>query len=754
MSRYRLGWLCLIALLCIATADHAVPQGSKSDYERAADLRQRFSGKVTQTRLESIWVHDYDAFPEMVVQAVWHRITPSSDGLWYATDIKTGKTEPAFDHDKLAKDLAEAVEKRVNPNRLPLKNLSANTRVIRFEAFNKRWEYQPAIGKLEEPDSMVFGSGGNRRGSRARQKSYDGKWLIEIKNHNVTLRSLDEEGKPTDAESVVLTTDGTAEDSYASRGYWSPDSSKLVVMKRKAGDSRLVSLIDTTPDDQLQPKNDRYFYLKPGDKVAVDLPVLFDIETKETIKLSYDLAPNPYHTRGISWRFDSSAFLYEYNQRGHQVYRVIEVDAATGKSRAVISEEPETFFTYSSKKFLYPIEPANELVWMSERDGWNHLYLYDWQTGEVKRQITKGEWVVREVEQVDWRRRTIWFWAGGIHKEQDPYHLHYCRVDMDTGEVTTVTQSDGTHTDVSVSPGGKYLVTTWSRVDHAPVHELRSAETGELIKEIGRSDASKLVNAGWVAPERFVAKGRDGETDIYGIIIKPTNFDPNKKYPVIEQIYAGPHGQHVPKKFYGMHRNMELAELGFIIVQIDGMGTNWRSKAFHDVAWKNLKDAGLPDRIAWMKAAAKDRPWMDLSRVGIYGGSAGGQNAMRAVLDHHDFYKAAVADCGCHDNRMDKIWWNEQWMGYPVDQSYIDSSNSEDAHKLGGRLLLTVGELDRNVDPASTMQVVDALIKADKDFELMVFTGKGHGAGESPYGRRLRADYFVRHLMGKTPRWE
>jgi dipeptidyl aminopeptidase/acylaminoacyl peptidase len=248
-------------------------------------------------------------------------------------------------------------------------------------------------------------------------------------------------------------------------------------------------------------------------------------------------------------------------------------------------------------------------------------------------------------------------------------------------------------------------------------------------------------------PEPFAAKGRDGKTDIFGVIYRPSHFSPKKKYPVVEAIYAGPHGQFVPKDFGAFHGPQRLAELGFIVVQIDGMGTNWRSKAFHDVCWKNLKDAGFPDRIAWMQAAAIKYPFMDLFRVGIYGGSAGGQNAMRAVLDHADFYKAAAADCGCHDNRMDKVWWNEAWMGWPVDESYAKNSNVTDAHKLGGKLLLTVGMLDRNVDPSSTMQVVDALIKADKDFEFIAFPSGGHGAGGSPYGTRRREEFFVQHLL-------
>ncbi len=263
-----------------------------------------------------------------------------------------------------------------------------------------------------------------------------------------------------------------------------------------------------------------------------------------------------------------------------------------------------------------------------------------------------------------------------------------------------------------------------------------------------------LLATGWQVPERFVAKGRDGQTDIYGVIFRPTNFDPQKQYPVIEKIYAGPHGAFVPKAFESYFGAQAMAELGFMVVQIDGMGTNWRAKAFHNVCWKNLGDSGFPDRIAWLQAAAKKYPQMDLSRVGIYGGSAGGQSALRALLAHGDFYKAAVADCGCHDNRMDKIWWNEAWMGWPVGPHYEEQSNVTQAHKLQGKLLLIVGELDRNVDPASTMQVVNALIKADKDFDLLVVPGGGHGIAESSYGKRRRRDFFVRHLLGVEPRGE
>ena len=453
----------------------------------------------------------------------------------------------------------------------------------------------------------------------------------------------------------------------------------------------------------------------------------------------------------MRWERDSQRFTFLYNQRGHQILRIIAVDGETGEARTIIDEQSPTFIDYAGKQFSYTTQDTDEIIWMSERDGWNHLYLVDARTGNVKNPITQGNWVVRGVDHVDEAQRQIWFRAGGIYPEHDPYYIHYCRVNFDGSGLTLLTDGNGTHS-VRFSPDRRFLVDTYSRVDMAPLVELRRAENGALICELERGDMSALLATGWQLPERFVAKGRDLTTDIFGVIWRPTTFDPNKKYPVIEDIYAGPQDSFVPKQFSPYFATQALAELGFILVQIDGMGTSNRSKAFHDVCWKNLGDAGLPDRVAWIKAAAAQYPYLDISRVGIYGGSAGGQSALGAMLAHGDFYKVCVADCGCHDNRMDKIWWNELWMGWPVGPHYEEQSNVTNAHKLSGKLLLIVGELDRNVDPASTMQVVNALIKADKDFDMLVVPGGGHGIAESPYGARRRSDFFVRHLLGVEPR--
>ncbi len=528
----------------------------------------------------------------------------------------------------------------------------------------------------------------------------------------------------------------------------SPDGRYAIALTRVRGGGRKVTLVNSVPKDQFQPKTRRINYLKPGDNVAYDAPSLVEVATGRESAIDNSLFKNPWSLERWSWRPDGSAFRFLYNERGHRTMRVIEV-STNGAVRAIVDERCDTFFCYSSKLFLEFLDETGELLWMSERSGWNHLYLYDAKTGEVKNAVTSGEWVVKSVKSVDHAARKVYFMAVGVVPGQDPYYEHYCVANLDGSGFRVLTEGDGTHT-VKVLDGGLEFEDKWSRVDMPPVVVVRSRADGRLLRELARGDAAAERRDGWRPPERFAAPGRDGATMIYGVIWRPKDFDPSRRYPVVESIYAGPHDAHVPKAFAKWHQEEDLADAGFIVVKIDGMGTNWRSKKFHDVAWKNLADAGFPDRIAWMKAAAAAHPEMDISRVGIYGGSAGGQNAMGALLFHGDFYKAAVADCGCHDNRMDKIWWNEQWMGWPVGPEYAAQSNSENAARLRGDLLLMVGEVDENVDPASTYKVVDALIKADKYFEFLMIPGGGHCAGLcGDYGWRRLKDFFRRKLAAE-----
>lgn len=580
--------------------------------------------------------------------------------------------------------------------------------------------------------------------------SPDGQWRASIDAHNVIITHT------STGEVQRLSEAGTKDNAYTHAFLWSPDSRRLATLRVEPAQQRTVIMVESSPTDRLQPRVHRVDYLKPGDRIAHPRPAIFDLDRGHEIPLDDALYPDPWSLDHLAWSGDSVTLSFLYNQRGHQVLRVVAIDARTGAAHAVLDESSRTFLDYSNKLLLHRLESTREIVWMSERSGFNHLYLIDADSGSVKNAITSGDWLVRDVLAIDEGRRTVLFRAMGVYPNHDPYHVHFGRVSLDGSHLTWLTAADGTH-ELAFSPYdtdndglGDHYIATHSRADLAPVHELRRTGDGGLVATLAAADWRPLLDTGWRPPERFVAKARDGQTDIWGLLFTPTGFDPANapaaSLPIIEEIYAGPHGHHVPKAFQTLYGHEHLAELGFAVVRIDGMGTNWRSKAFHDVCWQNLADAGFPDRIAWIRAIAATRPYMDLNRVGIYGGSAGGQSAVRALIAHHDFYKAAAADCGCHDNRMDKIWWNEAWMGYPIGPHYADQSNTTNAHLLNGQLLLTVGELDRNVDPASTMQLVNALVKADKDFELIVFPGMGHGAGSSPYGQRRLREFFVRSL--------
>jgi dipeptidyl aminopeptidase/acylaminoacyl peptidase len=747
------------------------PEELQAGYQRAQRPFRGPSG-VYKDRITPHWSADEKRF--------WYRNDLRGGGREFVlVDAEAGTRGPAFDHAKLAAALSKAAAKEYKADRLPFDEIEFvnDSRAVRFKVGDTVWtgdltsyectasptsaparppapppEQAPAEespwveGAVTDPQDPAEAAQPPRRprGPERSPRSPDGKWTALVKDNNVYLHSAD-------GRDVPLTRDGKDGLAYGMLN-WSPDSKSLVAFRIEPGDDKEVYLIESSPRGGGRAKLHTRPYPLPGDKFTSYELHLFDVAEGKEVKCPVD--PIDFGTPRLRWARDGHAFTYPKTDRGHQRFRLIEVDAHTGRSRNLIDEKSETFIwtAHAEAVNLSPVnwlEKTDEVIYASERDGWRHLYLIDAKEGTVKNPITKGEWVVRGVDRIDEDQRQVWFRASGKNPGQDPYFIHFYRVNFDGTGLVALTEGAGNHS-VQYSPGRKYLIDTYSRVDLPPVHELRRVSDGKLVCQLDEADVTELKANGWRPPEVFVAKGRDGKTDIWGIICRPSRFDPAKRYPVVESIYAGPQGSFVPKSFSAFNRYAALAELGFVVVQIDGMGTANRSKAFHDVCWHDLKDAGFPDRILWHQAAARKYPYYDVSRVGVYGTSAGGQNACGAVLFHPDFYKAAVAACGCHDNRMDKASWNEQWMGYPVGPHYAASSNIDNAHRLRGKLLLIVGEMDTNVPPESTLRLADALIKAGKDFDFVMVPGMGHSNGGA-YGTRRMQDFFVRHLHGVEP---
>ena len=584
------------------------------------------------------------------------------------------------------------------------------------------------------------------RGPRGpRDRSPDGNWRAFVKDGNVFVLPT----KDDDVEEIQLSTDGSTERPYGMLD-WADDSNSLVAFRITSGENKDVYLIESSPKEGGRAKLRTRGYPLPGDRFTSYELNLFDVASRKQMKPKVE--PFDFGRPRLRWHKSGKRFTYEKIDRGHQRFRVINVEAASGRTRNIIDEQTDTFIWTAhgpGLRITTYLDDTGEIIWASEKDGWRHLYLVDAEMGKVKNRITSGDWVMRGIERIDREKRQVWFKASGLDEGQDPYLIHYCRVDFDGSNFTRLTRGNGNHS-IRFSPDERFLIDSWSRVDAAPVTELRRVSDGKLMCELEKADISELLESGWNYPQVFSAKGRDGKTDIWGFICRPRNFDPKKNYPIIEDIYAGPHNSFVPKSFSPAERYREYTSLGFIVVKIDGMGTANRSKAFHDVCWHNLKDAGFSDRIAWIKAAARQHSEMDIKRVGIYGTSAGGQSSTGALLFHPEFYKVAVSACGCHDNRMDKASWNEQWMGYPVEPHYAESSNIDNAHRLRGKLLLIVGEVDTNVPPESTHRLAAALIKAGKHFDYLFMPNVGHSSG-GRYGQQRREDFFVRHLQGNEP---
>jgi dipeptidyl aminopeptidase/acylaminoacyl peptidase len=730
-------------------------------YKIAAILDSVARNKTYKTTVQPNWQANGESF--------WYRNTLRDSVVeYYYVNVPKEIKQKAFDHKKLAEAVTRVSGKKYDPLRLniPALNFDNDGSQITFLMDSKWWKAD--LGNYEVISTTApngyraaveegpgRGAGGARRSAnpyvvgpvnrmarsfRSDSLSRDKLSAAYIKEGNLFVKNIGA------GDEKQLTTDGTKEKPY---GYinWSPDNKTIVAYHTNPVKDKQVYYVLSSASGTRGELRSRG-YAQPGDENSSYEMVIFKVEDGKKTKVDIDVidfSGPPF----INWRTDDNRFFtFERVDRGHQRFRIIEVNSETGKSRELVDEKTNTFI-FEQRIFTHYLPETQEILWITEKDGWRHLYLVDQVTGKEKNQITKGDWVVREIDSVDKKKREIWFQASGMNAGEDPYFINYYRIGFDGKGFVRLTDANANHR-LTFSADRKYYIDNYSRVDMPNTTELKRTADGKKIMELEKADISAYLATGIKLPEVFHAKGRDGVTDIWGVVFRPSKFDPKKRYPIVEQIYAGPQDSFVPKSFTSYGETRSLAELGFIVVQIDGMGTYNRSKAFHDVCWKNLADAGFTDRILWMKALAAKYPYADASNVGVYGTSAGGQNSAGAVLFHPEFYHAAVSACGCHDNRVDKQWWNEQWMGYPVKEHYHEQSNITNAHKLQGDLLLIVGEADENVPPESTYRMVDALVKAGKDFQFLSIPGMGHGDG-GVYGRKKKRDFLVKSLLDVDP---
>lgn len=601
--------------------------------------------------------------------------------------------------------------------------------------------------------------------------SPDGKKVAFIKDWNLWLRDV-----TTDRE-TQLTTDGVKDFGYATDNagwthsdrailLWSPDSKKIATFQQDQRHVNDMYLVSTTVG---APRLEAWKYPLPGDKDIIRIErVIIEVDRPKVIRLKIPADPR----RGTlcddiscsgsfddnQWNADGSSLAFVSSSRDHKIAKLRIAEAATGAVREIFEEKVATQYESGQGAINWRWLPAtDEFIWYSERDDWGHLYLYNATTGKLKSQITRGAFVVTRLVKMDEKNRVLFFEANGREKGRDPYFSHLYRIGMDGKNLTLITPEDGNHT-ISFSPNGKYFIDTFSKPDVPAVTVVRDLN-GKLVVSLEKTDITTLKASGWKAPEPITVKSRDAKWNLYGLMFTPTTLDKTKKYPVINYIYPGPQGGGVGSRSFSASRSdhQALAELGFVVVIIDGTCNPDRSKSFHDACYGNMADNTLEDQISGIKQLASARPYMDLERIGVWGHSGGGYATAAALFRYPDFYKVGISESGNHENRNYEDDWGERYIGLLVrdangKDNYEDQANQNFAKNLKGKLLLAHGGMDDNVPPYNTYLVVDALVKANKDFDLLIFPNARHGFGsDSYYMMRRRWDYFVRHLLNAQP---
>ncbi|MGG1664329.1 DPP IV N-terminal domain-containing protein [Brevibacillus sp. NRS-1366] len=759
----------------------------REKYERAEKLLPTNTGKyVLNGVIKPHWLGTGDKFWYMrELQEGSHR-----GKQFMVVNAQENSCIPAFDHSRLATALSEKLGLSCDENNLPFEQFEYvdDDKAIQFHVHGSRYVFdltEYSCIRVEELKQTPMDE----------LPSPDGRWSAFVQNHNLFVRSLES------GSIVQLTHDGIPNYDYASypgnrltvvyehinglklppAAAWSPDSKKLVTYRVDQRLVREVHLVQAVPQegDDLAPVLHSYRYPLTGDEHVPQAElVICDIELGTVMPLQ--ASPITLHSKSL---FTPGSKLAGWSKKGDKIYFVrLEsnhksaqfclADVNTGETSPLLEEHSDSFLHFdmhtafdviSGQAYNNPnirlLSDGNSFIWHSERDDWSHLYLYDAKTGKLKNRITSGSWVVRRLLEVDEQKGWVYFTAGGRESGRDPYYQHLYRIQLDGTELTLLTPEDAEHI-VNFSPNLQYFVDTFSRVDFSPVSVLRAAN-GALIRELEQADIEQLLALGYQIPERITVKALDGVTDLYGVMVRPAQFDPSRIYPVIDYIYGGPQRTNTPKSFAWQPLEngrdplggaQSFAQLGFVTIIMDGMGTPHRNKSFHDACYGNLQEAaGLPDHVVGTKQLAERFPFIDLDRVGIWGLSGGGYASTRAILSYPNFYKVAVSACGNHDNRLYNALWAERYQGSSDLALYDEQDNSRLVHNLKGHLLLVHGDADDNVHPALTMRMVDALIKADKDFDMLILPNRHHVFILEPYFLRRKWDYFVRHLMGVEP---
>lgn len=746
MKRY----FSFAGLLIIASVTFS-QELTKNDYARAVSFmwQNLQNKKVFNVNIRPAWYADSSGFSFS---------TQSKEGVVYhKLDFKKMKTELLFDHDRLAKLLGDSLRTEIKSKQLQLNSVKHIDKAkISFTVNGKNYILDLISYSLTKNTVVPE--------NEMESTSPDGKWIAYADKYNLFIKSV------ATGEVKQLTSAGKKNYEYASyygwgdiiegengerpRHFavsWSPDSKWIQTNLCDLSRGQKMYLLDWSVDTLYRAKLLSYYRASPGDtNMIYDTPVFLNIETgKEIIKYEYRSVQG--HVPGFEWSKEPGILYAENNLRGYQQVDIERIDLNAGTRELLYRETSATNIDVFNHWLM---EDWGKIVLLSERDGWRQLYLLDINDKSLK-PLTSGAYYINDLI-IDNKGKSIIFLASGKETGRNPYYQHAYKIGMDGKGFLLLTPENANH-EIFVSPDGKYIVDNYSAPDQPTTTVVRETKTGKLIAELSRAQIEDLLAMNYHFPETFTAIARDGATIIYGAIWKPSNFDATKKYPVIDQSYTGPHTNMFPRNFASSltRNNQALAELGFIVVTVDGMGTAGRSKAFHNVSYKNM-GKNLLDHVLAIKQLGQKYSWIDTSRVGIFGHSAGGFDAGHAVLEFPDFYKVAVASSADHDFRMEKDWWPEMYMGWPVDSSYHFVSNITMAGNLKGKLLITHGGIDENVNPSATFKLAEALIKADKEFDMLVLPSQHHGYTGiyNDYFTKKKWNYFVEHLLGTKPVWD